>query len=107
MNSKTKGICTKYPFKNITKFEGVIDYNIIREMNHKIQAKISTIQSEICGRHHGLLGIEMKQDTYRIVTDHDFVRPAHTLQASPSPPHTDATELPWWIQHLAVHVYKW
>ena len=46
MNYESKDTHSKFPFKKITKFEGVIDYNIIRKIYNKIQANLSTIQSK-------------------------------------------------------------
>ena len=68
MTSKPKYIRSKLPFNKITKFEEVIDYKIIREIHRKIQAKMSTIQSELDGGKHGLLGLEIQPATYQTVT---------------------------------------
>ena len=60
MTYKPESICKKLPFKIITEYEGVIDYKIICEIHSKIQENLSTIQSELGGRQHGLLGLEMR-----------------------------------------------
>ena len=57
MTSKPEDIRSKSPFKKITKFEGVIDYKIIREIHRKTQANASTIQSELGGGQNGILGL--------------------------------------------------
>ena len=57
MNSKTEDICIKFFFKKIIKCEGVIYYKIIREIYRKIQANASTIQSELGGVQHDILGM--------------------------------------------------
>ena len=49
MTSKPEYIRSKFTFKKITKYEGVIDYKIIREIHRKIQANASIIQSEFGG----------------------------------------------------------
>ena len=59
MISKPEYIHSKYPFNKITKYEGVIDFKIIREIHRKIQANVSTIHSELGGGQHGLLGMAM------------------------------------------------
>ena len=80
MTSKPEDICSKFPFKKITKCEGVIDYKIIRKIHRKIQSNASTIQSELGGGQHGLLGLEMQPATYKNVIGKDFQRLVH-------PPH--------------------
>ena len=60
MTSKTEYIRSKPPFKKITTFEGVIDYKIIRGIHRKIQANASTVQLELGGGQHGLLGLEIQ-----------------------------------------------
>ena len=49
MTSKPEDIRSKFLFKKITKYEGVIDYKIFREIHRKIQTNASTIQSELVG----------------------------------------------------------
>ena len=75
MNSKPEDIRSKFPLKKMTKCEGVIDYKIIREIHRKIQANASTIQSELGGGEHGLLGMAIKSSRYRTVIGKDFQRP--------------------------------
>ena len=57
MNSKPEDIQGKPPFKKIAKYEGVVDYKIIRKIHRKIQANAPTIQSELGKRPHGLPGM--------------------------------------------------
>ena len=81
MTSKREDICRKFPFKKITKCEEVIDYKIIREIHCKIQANASTIQSELVGGQHGLLGMEMQPATYRTIIGKYFsTRSSHHKQ---------------------------
>ena len=102
MTSKTEDIRSKSPFKRITKYEGVIDYKIIRKIHLKVQANASTIQSELVGRQHGLLGLVMQPDTYRTVMGQAFQRPVRHTQAAPVPTNDDAAEIPRYIQlHVA------
>ena len=60
MTSKPEDIHSKFPLKKITKYEGVVNYKIIREIHHKIQENASTIQSELGWGKHGLLGLAMQ-----------------------------------------------
>ena len=76
MTSKPKYISIKSPLNNITKFEGVVEYNIIHEIHCNIQANISTIHSEIGVGQYSLLGLAMQQATYHMVIKHKFLRPA-------------------------------
>ena len=59
MTSKPEDISRKFLFKKTTRFEGVVNYKIIREIHHKIQANASTIQSDIGSGQCGLLSLEM------------------------------------------------
>ena len=77
MTYKPEDIHSKFPFEKITKCEGVIDYKIIREIHRKVQANASTIQSELGGGKHGLLGLAMQPSTYRTVIGQDFQRPVY------------------------------
>ena len=63
MTSKPKDIYNKLLFKTIPRFEGVINYKIIREIHRKIQANDLTIQSKLGGGQHGLLSIAIQQAT--------------------------------------------
>ena len=97
MTSKPEDICSKFPFKKITKCEEVIDYKIIREIHRKIQENASTIQSELGGGQHGLLGLEMQPATYRTVIGQYFQRLVCPPQADPMPTTMDAAEIPRYI----------
>ena len=107
MTSKTEDIRSKFLFKKITKFEGVVDYKIIREIYSKIQANLSTIQSELGGLQHGLLGMVMQPATYRTIIGQYFQCPARPPQAAPVPTNEAAAEVPRFIQHHAAQVYQW
>ena len=107
MTSKPEDIRSKFLFKKITEYEGVIDYKIIREIHRKIQANASTIQSKLGGGQHGLLGLVMQPATYRTVIGKDFQRPVRPPQAAPVPTNTDATEIPRYIQFHAAQVDQW
>ena len=91
----------------MTKCEGVIDYKIIRKIHRKIQANTSTIQSELGGGQHGLLGMAMQPATYCTVIGQDFQRPVRPPQAAPVPTNTDAAEIPRYIQLHAAQVDHW
>ena len=82
-------IHSKFPFQKITKYEGVVNYKIIREIHRKSQANMSTIQSELGGWQHGLLGLAMQLATYQTVIGQDFQRLDRTPQETPVP--TNAT----------------
>ena len=107
MTSKPDDIRRKFPFKKITKCEGVIDYKIIREIHRKIQANASTIQSELGGGQHGLLGLAMQPATYRTVIGQYFQRLVRPPQAAPVPTNADASEIPRYIQFHAAQVDQW
>ena len=107
MTSKPEDIRSKSPFKKITKCERVIDYKIIREIHRKIQANASTIQSELGGGQHGILGLIMQPATYRTVIGKDFQRPVRPPQAAPVPTNTDAAGIQRYIQLHASQLYKW
>ena len=107
MTSKPEDICSKFPFKKITRCEGVIDYKIICKIHRKIQANASNIQSELRGGKHGLLGLEKQPATYRTVIGKDFQRLVRPPQASPVPINTDADEIPRYIHIHASQVYQW
>ena len=107
MTSKPEDIRSKAPLKKITKCEGVINYKIIRKIYRKIQANASTIQSELGGGQHGLLGMEMQPATYKNVIGKDFQRLVHPPQASPVPTNADAAEIPRYIQLHAAQVDQW
>ena len=92
MTSKPEHIRSKLPFKKITQCEGVIDYKIIREIHRKIQANVSTIQSELGEGQHDLPGLEMKTDTLKNVIRQDFQRLVRPLQPAPVPNNADAAE---------------
>ena len=85
----------------MTKFEGVINYKTIREIYRKIQANVSTIQSELGGGQHGLLGLAMQPATYRTVIGQDFQRPVHPPQVAPVPTNMDASEI---TRYIRLHV---
>ena len=93
MTIEPEDICSKPPFKKITKCEGVIDYKTIREIHRKVQADTSTIQSEFGGGQHGLLGIAMEPATCRTVNGHDFKRLVLPPQATPVPANADAYDV--------------
>ena len=105
--SKTKDIHSKSPFRKITKYEGVIDYKIIREIHRKIQAIASTIQSDLVGGQYVLFGIAMQLSTYRTVIGQEFWHPVRPSQIAPVPTNTDAAEIPRYIQIHAVQVDQW
>ena len=107
MTSKPEYIRSKLPFKKITKCEGFIDYNIIREIDRKIQANAPTLQSELGGVHPGILGLEMQPATYRTVIGQYFQRLVRPPQAAPVPTNTDAAEIPRYIQLHAAQVDQW
>ena len=107
MPSKLEDILSKSPLKKIAKYEGVIDYKIIREIHRKIQANTSTIQSELGGGQYGLLGMEMQPATYRTVIGKYFQRLVRPPQAAPVPNNTNADEIPRYIQLHAAQVDKW
>ena len=98
MTFKPENIRSKSPFKKITKCEGVIDYKSIREIHRKIQVNASTIQSELGGGKHGLLGMAM-QPSHKQLQCHP--------QAAPVPTNTDAAEIPRYIQLHASQVDQW
>ena len=104
MTSKTEYIRRKLPFKKIKKCEGVIDYKIIRETHRKIQANMSTIQSELGRGQHGILGLEIQPATYQTVIGHDFQRSDRPPQASPVPANAGASKVPRYIYHHAYQV---
>ena len=101
---KPEDVCSKLPFKKITKCEGVIDYKIIREIHRKIQANALTIQSELGGGQHGILGLAMQPATYRTVIGQYFQLPIRPPQAAPVPTTTDADEILRYIQLHAAQV---
>ena len=68
MTSKPEYICSKFPYKKIKKYEGVIDYQIIRWIHRKIHANVSTIQSELGGGQPGILRMVMQPATQQTVT---------------------------------------
>ena len=107
MTFKPEDIRSTFSFKKINKCEGVIDYKIIREIHRKIQANASTIQSELGGGQHGLLGLAMRPATYRILIGQYFQRPVRPPQAAPVPTNTDADEIPRYIQLHAAQVDQW
>ena len=107
MTSKPEDICSQFHFKKITKCEGFIDYKIICKIHRKIQAKKSTIQSELGEGQHGLLGLAMKPSTYRTVIGQDFQRPYRSPQAAPVPINVSEAEVPRYIQHHAAQVDQW
>ena len=107
MTSKPEDIFSKYPLKKITKCEGVVDYKIIREIHRKIQANASTIQSELGGGQHGLLGLEMQPATYGTVIGKYFQRPVRPPQAAPVPTNANAAEIPRCVQLNAAKVDQW
>ena len=107
MTSKTEDICSKFPFKKITKCGEVIEYKIIRKIHRKNQANVSTIQSELGMGQHGLLGMAMQLATYRNVMGQDHQIPVRPPQTAPVPTNTDASEIPRYIQIHAAQVYQW
>ena len=107
MTFKPEDICSKFPFKKITKCEGVIDYKIIYEIHRKIQANASTIQSELVGGKNGLLGLVIQPATYRTVIGKYFQRLIRPPQAAPVPTNADAAEIPRYIQLYAAHGDQW
>ena len=94
MTFKPEDVCSKFPVKKITKCWGFIDYKIIHEIHRKIQANASTVQSELGGGNHGLLGLEMQPATYRTVSGKDFQLPALPPQTAPVPTNVAAAEVP-------------
>ena len=107
MTSKPEDIRRKFPFKKITKCEGVINYKIIREIHRKIQANASTIQSELGGGQHGLLGLAMLPSTYRTIIGQEIQLPVQPPQEAPVPTNADAAEIPRYIQLHAAQVDQW
>ena len=107
MNPKPEDICSKSPFKKVTKCEGVIDKKIIRKIHRKIQANASTIQSKLGGERHGLLRMAMQPANYRTVVGQDFQRPVRHPQAAPVPTNTYAAEILRYIQLHADQVDHW
>ena len=107
MTSKPEEICSKFPVKKITKFEGVVDYKIIREVHRRIQENVSTIQSELGRGQYGILGLVMQPATYQTVIGHDFQRLSLPPQAAPVPSNAAAAEVPRYIQHHAAQVNQW
>ena len=106
ITSKPEDICSKSPFKIIKKFEGFIDYKIIRKIHHKIQINASIIHSELGGRQHGILGLKIQTATYQTVIGQYFC-PACTPQAAPVPANAKAAEIPRYIQLHTAQVDKW
>ena len=104
MISKPEDIFRKNPLKKTTKGEGVIDYKLIRKVHRKIQANASTIQSELGGGQHGLLGMEIQPAIYRNEIGQYFQRPIRYPQAAPVPINTYADEIPIYIQLHAAQV---
>ena len=98
MTSKPEDIRSKPPFKKITKYEGVIEYKIIREIHRKIQANASNIQLELGGGQHGLIGLAMQPATYRTVIGKYFQSLVRPPQAAPVLINTDEAEIPRYIQ---------
>ena len=107
MISKPEDIFRKPPLKKTTKGEGVIDYKVICKIHCKIQATSSTIQLELGGGQHGLLGMAIQPSTYHNVTGQDFQHPVRPRQAAPVPTNTDAAEIPGYIQLHAAQVNQW
>ena len=107
MTSKPENICSKSPFKKITKYEWVIDYKIIRKIYRKIKANVSTIQSELGGGKHGRLRLVIQPATYRTVIGQYFQRPVRPPQSVPLPTNMDADEIPRYIQLYAAQVDQW
>ena len=107
MTSKPEDIRRKPPFKKITKYEGVIEYKIIREIHRKIQANASNIQLELGGGQHGLIGLAMQPATYRTVIGQDFQHPFRPPQADPLPTNANADEIPRYIHLHATQVDQW
>ena len=93
MTSKPEYIFSKFLFKKITKYEGIIDYKIIREIDRKLQANASSIQSELGEGQHGILGMTMQPATYQTVTWQEFLIPDRTPQAAPVPANSDAVKV--------------
>ena len=52
--SKTENIHSNFSFNKITNFEGVVNYKIIRKIQRKIKANMSSIQSELGGGYNVL-----------------------------------------------------
>ena len=72
MASQPGDIHRKLPFRKIEKYEGFINYKIIREIHRKIQANASTIHSELGWVQHGLLRLAMQPAIYRTVIEKCF-----------------------------------
>ena len=68
---------------------------------------MSTIQSELGGVQHGLLGISMHQSTYRTVTGREFIRLTCPIQKSHVPLDVSAVKVPRWIQQHVSQVKQW
>ena len=107
MTSKPDDILIKFPFKKITKCEGVIDYKIIHKIHRKIQANASTIQSELIGGQHGILRLSMQPAIYHTLIGGKFQRLFCPPQAAPVLINTDAAEIPRYIQFHAAQVDQW
>ena len=107
MTPKPEDICSRSPFKKITKCEETIDYKIIREIHLKTQANVSTIQSELGGGQHGILRMEMQPSTYCTVIGKYFQILVRPPQAAPMPTNMDAVEIPRYIQLHESQVDQW
>lgn len=66
-----------FPHQSPPKQPRMSTYETIQEAHTLLKANAASVQSELCGWQHGLLGLVLSATAYHIITGSDFVAPVN------------------------------
>ena len=66
-----------FPHPTIPKHTGMPTYETIQSVHRKLKANAASIQSELGGGAHRLLGLTLSNQAYSTITGSNFTRPAN------------------------------
>ena len=71
--STVESIIESFSISTIQYIEGELDFKSIKEIEKIIVTNASSIESELGGGQHGLLGLVVSTAQYNTITGHNFV----------------------------------
>ena len=67
-----------FPHTTIPRHTGMLTYETIKNVHKKLKANLASVQSELGGSAHGLLGITLSRQAYATITGADFTIPENS-----------------------------
>ena len=96
-----------FPYPTIPKIPGRPTFETISEIHTKLKANASSVQSELGGGTHGLLGLTLQPGTYTVLTGHVFQPPVNPGPVANVPPNQTGPQIANILRHHKDQLNLW